>query len=68
MLQSTKQPTPLSEALLYPNASTVIERMKIDKIKAINYCYNYIYISKDIRNQYETETKNYSKNKQHQLK
>ena len=61
MLQSTKQPTPLSEALLYPNAPTLIERTKIDKIKAINYCYNYIHISKDFRNQYETETNNYSK-------
>ena len=61
MLQSTKQPTPLSEALLYPNAPTVIERMKIGKIKGIFYCCNYIQISKDIRNQYETKTKIYSK-------
>ena len=61
MLKSTKQPTPLSEALLYPNAPRVIERTKIDKNKAINYCYNSVHISKDIRNQYETETKNYSK-------
>ena len=61
MLQSTKQPTPLSEALLYPNAPTLKKRMQIDKNKAINYCYNYIHISKDFRNQYETETKIYSK-------
>ena len=53
-------PTAPSERLLYPNLSTVNERYIKEKIQANNKFNNKVNIIKDIRNFYETETKNYN--------
>ena len=66
------QPTAPSENLLYPDLSSVSERLMREaaavneqqineKIQANNKLNNNINIIKDIRNYYETETKNYDK-------
>ena len=52
------QPTAPSERLLYPDLSSVSERLINEKIQANN---NNINIVKDFRNYYETETNNYNK-------
>ena len=54
-------PTALSERLLYPDLSSVSERLKNGKIQANNKFNNNINIIKDITNYYETETNHYSK-------
>ena len=54
-------PTAPSERLLYPDLSSVSERLINEKIEANNKFNNNINIIKDIRNYYETETKNYNK-------
>ena len=54
-------PTAPSERLLYPNLSSVSERLINEKIQANNKFNNNINIIKDIRNYYETETNNYNK-------
>ena len=66
------QPTAPSESLLYPDLSSVSERLMREaaavneqqineKIQANNKFNNNINIIKDIRNYYETETNNYNK-------
>ena len=50
-----------SERLLYADLSPVRERLINDKIPANNKFHSNINIIKDIRNYYETETKNYNK-------
>ena len=66
------QPTAPSESLLYPDLSSVSERLMREaaavneqqineKIQANNKFNNNINITKDIRNYYETETNNYDK-------
>ena len=66
------QPTATSESLLYPDLSSVSERLMREaaavneqqineKIQANNKFNNNINIIKDIRNYYETETNNYDK-------
>ena len=50
-----------SERLLYPDLSSVSERLINEKIQANNKYNNNISIIKDIRNYYETETNNYKK-------
>ena len=50
-----------SEKLLYPDLSSVSERLTNEKILANNKFNNNIIIIKDIRNYYETETNNYNK-------
>ena len=66
------QPTAPSESLLYPDLSSVSERLMREaaavneqqineKIQANNKFNNNINIIKDIRNYYETETNNYDK-------
>ena len=55
------QPTAPSERLLYPDLSSVSERLISEKIPANNKFNNNIKIIKDIRNYYETETNNYNK-------
>ena len=66
------QPTAPSESLLYPDLSSVSERLMREaaavneqqineKIQAKNKFNNNINIIKDIRNYYETETNNYDK-------
>ena len=66
------QPTAPSESLLYPDLSSVSERLMREaaavneqqineKIQANNKFSNNINIIKDIRNYYETETNNYDK-------
>ena len=66
------QPTAQSESLLYPDLSSVSERLMREaaavneqqineKIQANNKFNNNINIIKDIRNYYETETNNYDK-------
>ena len=63
------QPTTLSERLLYPDLSSVSERLIREaaekqineKIQANNKFNNNINIIKDIRNYYETEANNYNK-------
>ena len=52
------QATAPSERLLYPNLSSVSERLINEKIQANNKFNNNINIKKDIRNYYETETNN----------
>ena len=52
-------PTAPSERLLYPDLSSVSERLINEKIQANNK-FNNINIIKDIRNYYETETNNYN--------
>ena len=54
-------PTSPSERLLYPDLSSVSERLINEKIQANNKFNNNINIIKDIRNYYETETNNYNK-------
>ena len=51
-------PTAPSERLLYPDFSSVSERLINEKILANNKFNNKIIIIKDIRNYYETETNN----------
>ena len=55
------QPTAPSERLLYPDLSSVSERLINEKIPANNKFNNNINIIKDIINYYETETNNYYK-------
>ena len=54
-------PTAPSERLLYPDLSSVSERLINEKIQANNKFSNNINIIKDIRNYYETETNNFYK-------
>ena len=54
-------PTAPSERLVYPDLSSVSERLINEKILANNKFNNNINIIKDIRNYYETETNNYNK-------
>ena len=54
-------PTEPSERLLYPDLSSVSERLINLKIRANNKFNNITNIIKDIRNYYETETNNYNK-------
>ena len=54
-------PTAPSEILLYPDLSSVSERLINEKIQANNKFNNNINTIKDIRNYYETETNNYNK-------
>ena len=61
MTESTTNPTAPSERLLYPDLSSVSERLINEKIQANNKFNNNINIIKDIRNYYETETNNYNK-------
>ena len=60
MTESMTNPTAPSERLLYPELSSVSERLINEKIQANNKFNNNINI-KDIRNYYETETNNYHK-------
>ena len=55
------QPTAPSERLLYPDLSSVSERLINEKIQANNKFNNNINIIKDIRNYYETEINNHNK-------
>ena len=59
MTESMTNPTAPSERLLYPDLSSVSERLINEKIQANNK-FNNINIIKDIRNYYETETNNYN--------
>ena len=59
--QTMTNPTAPSERLLYPDLSSVSERLINEKIQANNKFNNNINIIKDIRNYYETETNNYNK-------
>ena len=61
MTESMSQPTAPSERLLYPDLSSVSERLINEKILANNKFKNKINIIKDIRNYYEIETNNYNK-------
>ena len=61
MTESMTNPTAPSERLLYPDLSSVSERLINEKIQANNKFYNNINIIKDIGNYYETETNNYNK-------
>ena len=62
MTESMTNPTAPSERLLYPDLSSVSERLINEKIEANNNFYNNINIIKDIgRKYYETETNNYNK-------
>ena len=61
LLMKMSQPTAPSESLLYPDLSSVSERLINEKIQANNKFNNNINIKKDIRNYYETETNNYDK-------
>ena len=61
MTESMTNPTAPSETLLYPDLSSVSERLINEKIQANNKFNNDINIIKDIRNYYETETNNYNK-------
>ena len=54
-------PTVPSERLLYPDLSSVSERLINEKIQGNDKFNNNINIIKDIRNYYETETNNYNK-------
>ena len=53
-------PTAPSERLLYPDLSSVSERLINEKIQANNKFNNNINIIKDIRNYYETQTNNHN--------
>ena len=55
------RPTAPSERLLYPDLSSVSERLINEKIQANIKFKNNINIKKDIRNYYETETNIYNK-------
>ena len=61
MTESMINPTVPSERLLYPDLSSVSERLIKENIQANNKFNNNINIIKDIRNYYETETNNYNK-------
>ena len=61
MTESMTNPTAPSERLLYPDLSSLSERLIKEKIQANNKFNNNINIIKDIRNYYETETNNYNK-------
>ena len=61
MTESMTNPTATSERLLYPDLSSVSERLIDEKIQANDKLNNNINIIKDIRNYYETETNNYNK-------
>ena len=69
MTESMTNPTAPSERLLYPDLSSVSERLIREpaekqingEIKAKSKFYNNISIIKDIRNYYETETNHYNK-------
>ena len=61
MTESITNPTAPSERLLYPDLSSVSERLIDEKIQANNKFNKNINIIKDIRNYYETETNNYNK-------
>ena len=61
MTESMINPTAQSERLLYPDLSSVSERLINEKIFANNKLNNNINIIKDIRNYYETETNNFNK-------
>ena len=61
MTESMTNPTAPSERLLYPDLSSVSERLINEKIQANNKFNNNINIIKDVRNYYETETNNYNK-------
>ena len=54
-------PTAPSKRLLYPELSSVSERLINEKIQANKQFNNNFNIIKDIRNYYETETNNYNK-------
>ena len=54
------QSTAPSESLLYPDLSSVSERLINEKIQANDKFHNNINIIKDIRNYSETETNNYN--------
>ena len=54
-------PTAPSERILYPDLSSVSERLINEKIQANNKINNNINFIKDIRNYYETETNNCNK-------
>ena len=58
LLLKMSQPTAPSERLLYPDLSSVSERLLNEKNPKFN---DNINIIKDIRNYYETETNNYNK-------
>ena len=61
MTESMTNPTAPIERLLYPDLSSISERLKNEKIQTNNKFNNNINIIKDIRNYYETETNNYNK-------
>ena len=61
LTESMTNPTAASERLLYPDLSSVSERLINGKIQANNKFNNILNIIKDIRNYYETETNNYNK-------
>ena len=61
LMESMTNPTAPSERLLYPDLSSVAERLINEKMQANNKFNNNINIIKDIRNYYETETNNYNK-------
>ena len=61
MTESMSNPSAPSERLLYPDLSSVSERLINEKIQANNKYNNNINIIKDIRNYYETGTNNYNK-------
>ena len=61
MTESMTNATAPSERLLYPDLSSVSERLINEKIQANNKFNNNINIIRDIRNYYETETNNYNK-------
>ena len=61
LLLKMSQPSAPSERLLYPDLSSVSERLINEKIQANNKFNNNINLIKDIRNYYETESKNCNK-------
>ena len=61
MTESMTNPTAPSERLLYPDLSSVSERLIKEKVQANKKFNKNINIMKDIRIYYETETNNYNK-------
>ena len=61
MTESMTNKTAPSERLLYPDLSSVSERLINENIQANKKFNNNINIIKDIRNYFETETNNYNK-------
>ena len=61
MTESMTNPTAPSERLLYPDLSSVSERLINEKIQANNNFIKNNNIIEDIRNYYETETNNYNR-------